>query len=120
MIGGTIVMAQRPHRRVGRDSPNRGPQKMADVIAGLMARRGYAQIKTSGACAEAWQQAAGANLGQHSRAGNVRRGVLEVMVRNSAVLQELTFNKEQLLAHLADLLPDQKIAELRFRVGQID
>src|SRR5687767_1403278 len=98
----------------------RGPQKMADVLAGLLARRGYAQVQTASTCDKAWREAAGQKLAGHSRPGNVKRGVLEITVRNSPVMQELTFQKKQLLAKIAILLPDQKIKELRFKVGPVD
>jgi predicted nucleic acid-binding Zn ribbon protein len=98
----------------------RGPQKMAEIVSGLLARRGYAQTKTTSQSAHAWQQAAGPTLGQHTRAGSIHRGVLEVVVRNSAVLQELTFRKKQLLKQLTELVPAQKIRDLRFRVGAIE
>ena len=98
----------------------RGPQKIADVVSGLLARRGYAQVKSTAECDAAWQQAAGKELGQHSRAGNVQRSVLEVTVRNSAALQELTFRKKQLLKRLTELAPHRKIRDLRFRVGAIE
>jgi len=93
---------------------------MGDVLASQMARRGYAQIETTSACAEAWQQASGEQMASHSLPGNVRRGVLEVTVRNSTVLQELTFQKSRLLAELAPLIPDQNISDIRFRVGKVD
>ena len=99
---------------------SRGPERIGDVLAGLMARRGYARLDTASAFAESWEEAAGAKLAGKSRPGNVRRGVLEVMVENSAVMQELTFQKMQVLGALGRLLPDQKIRDLRFRVGQID
>jgi len=105
--------------REPRHSARRHPQKMADVMATLLARRGYAQVETASACQEAWLQAAGPPLRGQSRAGEVRRGVLEVVVSNSSLLQELTFRRRQLLAELNRLLPDQPIRELRFRVGSV-
>jgi predicted nucleic acid-binding Zn ribbon protein len=98
----------------------RAPQRMADVMSGLLIRRGYAQAKSAAECDAAWQQAAGPELGQHTRAGQIRRGVLEVLVRNSAVAQELTFRKKQLLKRLAELSPGRKIRDLRFWVGTIE
>ena len=98
----------------------RSPQRLADVVSGLLSRRGYAQLKSTAEYAQAWQQAAGPALGQLTRAANIRRGVLEVVVRNSAVLQELTFCKRQLLQKLTALAPTQKIRDLRFRVGAIE
>jgi len=102
------------HRRTGQ------PQKMGDVLASLMASRGYARVISSASYEQAWQEAAGRQLAGHSRPGSVHRGVLEVTVRNSAVMQELAFRKTQLLAQLTRLIPEEKIAELKFRVGAIE
>jgi predicted nucleic acid-binding Zn ribbon protein len=93
---------------------------MAEVVSGLLTRRGYAQLKSTAEYAGAWQQATGPTLAPHTRVGNIRRGVLEVVVRNSSVLQELTFRKKQLLKKLTELVPAQKIRDLRFRVGTIE
>ena len=91
----------------------RGPQPLANSINQLLARRGYAQVETSAACAEAWAAAAGPELAAASQAGEVRRGTLEITVQNSAVLQELTFRKTELLRKLTALVPDQKIRQLK-------
>jgi predicted nucleic acid-binding Zn ribbon protein len=93
---------------------------MGDVLSELMSRRGYAQVQSIAGCAGAWQDAAGTHFARHSRAGHVRRGVLEVIVRNSAVLQELSFQKKQIVQRLAELAPERRIRDVRFRVGEID
>ena len=46
--------------------------------------------------------------------------MLEVTVSNSTIVQELTFQKQQILAELQAELPDANIRDLRFRVGTID
>jgi len=98
----------------------RRPQPIGDVLAELMARRGYARVNGASAVAEAWQTAAGALLAQHTRPGTVRRGVLDVLAANSTIMQELTFQKTHLLGELARLLPEQSITNLRFRVGPVE
>ena len=50
----------------------------------------------------------------------MRRGTLEVIVANSTLVQELGFQKNALLQSLAELLPDEGIENLRFRVGSIE
>ncbi len=103
-----------------RQSPEgRGPKKIGDIVAGLLARKGYARVQSANATEDAWKEAAG-KLAAHSRPGNVNRGVLEVIVRNSSALQELTFQKKKLLTRLQEQLPDAKITDLRFRVGSLD
>lgn len=106
--------------RTDKPSRPRGPQPIAEIVNHLLARRGYARIQAVSACQEAWVQAAGAHLSQHTRPGNIRRGVLEITVRNSTVLQELTFQKKQLLKQLQALAADEKIRDLRFRIGALD
>ncbi len=102
-----------------RRRPARGPRKMGDAIHRLMTLRGYAQRQTTAQCEAAWREAVGSRLAGHSQAGAVRRGVLQVTVRNSAVMQELCFQKKKLLQQLARLAPDQRIQDLRFRVGPL-
>jgi predicted nucleic acid-binding Zn ribbon protein len=97
----------------------REPQRIADVISGLLARRGYARVQSAAASEAAWREAAG-HLAAKTRPGNVKRGVLEVIVLNSTVLQELTFQKKRIVQRLAELLPDEKIRDVRFRVGMIE
>jgi predicted nucleic acid-binding Zn ribbon protein len=96
------------------------PQKMGDVLAELMARRGYAREQTAANYETAWRQAAGEMLARHTRVGLVRRGALDVTVANSVVLQELTFQKQAILGQLSRLLPDERIDKLRLRVGPIE
>jgi predicted nucleic acid-binding Zn ribbon protein len=98
----------------------RGPQPIGDVVGQLMARRGFAGVRKAGAWEEAWRRAAGELAARYSRVGAVRRGRLEVIVANSTLLQELTFQKRALVQALGTLLPDEKIQDLRFRLGVID
>ncbi len=97
----------------------RGPQRMSTVLAELMARRGFARIQSAGVLEAAWADAAGEFVAAHSRATAVRRGKLEVLVANSTLAQELTFRKPALLESLRKALPDEKIGDLRFRVGPV-
>ncbi len=100
-----------------RYKPRARPKKMGDVVSQLLARRGYGQQETSAALAEAWKIAAGEGIAAQTRVGTVRRGTLEVVVANSAISQELTFRKAQLVGELALRLPDHKITNVRFRTG---
>lgn len=97
---------------------SRGPQPIADVLAQLMARQGFAQQQTAAARQKAWCKAAG-ELAAYTRVGPLRRGRLEITVANSTLLQELSFQKPALLKALARLLPDESVGDLRFRVGAI-
>ncbi len=98
----------------------RGPKAIGDVLSELMARRGYARVQSAAAYDAAWREAAGPLAAKYSRVGLLRRGTLEVVVANSTLVQELAFQKAELLKSLAELLPREGIEGLRFRVGNVE
>lgn len=95
------------------------PRHIGDVLSALMARRGYARVRSGGACADAWREAVGEMMAACTRATQVQRGVLEVLVGNSTLVQEIGFCKPALIKRLAELLPDENIRDLKLRVGPI-
>ncbi len=100
-----------------RDQP-RGPQPVGRVVARLMARTGYGHEQASDALAAAWSTAVPAHLAGHSRPGLVRRGVLEVMVTHSAIVQEMAFHKAAVLQSLQASLPSAGITDIRCRMAE--
>jgi predicted nucleic acid-binding Zn ribbon protein len=98
----------------------RGPKAIGDVLSELMARRGYARVQSAAMYQAAWREAAGPLAANYTRVGLLRRGTLEVVVANSTLVQELGFQKTELLKSLSGLLPHEGIKGLRFRVGSID
>ena len=96
-----------------------GPQAISTILAELMAKRGYARVQGAAEYEAAWREAAGELIAQYSRVGSLRRGKLEVTVAHSTLLQELGFQKPQLVKKLNELLPGQAIEDLKFRVGPV-
>jgi hypothetical protein len=96
------------------------PKAMREVLSQLLAKRGYAQVQTAASCDAAWREAVGSKLAGDTRPGNVRRGVLDVLVRNPSVSSELGFLKTKIVKTLTKIIPEQKIRDLRFRVGNFD
>lgn len=96
----------------------RSPKRIGNVIAQVVQKRGYAQVRAAGDRDEAWTEAAG-EVALATRVGALRRGTLEVQVPNSLLMQELTFRKEELIKKLQTALPDAGIKQLKFRLGQI-
>ena len=96
-----------------------GPERIADILAQLMARRGFARVQGAEAYQSAWNEATGPLGAKYSRVGQLKRGKLEVVVTNSTLVQEFTFQKAAILATLNRLLPDHNIQDLRFRLGAI-
>ncbi|MCC6124732.1 MAG: DUF721 domain-containing protein [Pirellulales bacterium] len=97
-----------------------GPQPIGDILSSLMARKGFARVRSSEALEAAWSDAAGPLMAKYTRVGEIRRNTLEVLVSNSTLLQELGFQKQDLLNSLVQLLPDEKIENLRFRLGNVE
>ena len=97
----------------------RDPRRIGTIVAELLARKGFARVQSAAACEAAWREAAGELAAGYTRVGGLRRGALEVVVANSALVQELSFRKAALLQSLADRLPDEPIRDLRFRVGPL-
>jgi len=88
---------------------SKGPQRIGDILPQLMAQKGFARVQGSAEYAAAWKEAA----------GSLKRGTLEIVVANSALIQEFVFQKCGMLETLNRLLPEQGIKDIRFRLGAI-
>jgi predicted nucleic acid-binding Zn ribbon protein len=101
------------HRRVRRHQP----QGIAGILTELIARRGLARLRGQENLDEAWKQAIGEPGARYTRVGALRRGVLEVLVANSVLLQELAgFQKQTLLKKLRETMQAETVRDLRFRL----
>lgn len=104
--------------RATQDAASR-PQPIKEVLAELILRRGYAREQSAAAFDAAWRAAAGEFMAGHTRCGLLRRGVLEIVVANSLMMQEITFRKAALVTELVRLLPSAQIKDIKLRVGVI-
>jgi hypothetical protein len=98
---------------------HRKPKKAADLIAQLMARKGYNQSTAVDELKTAWEAIGDRRWVKQTQPGNIRKGVLEVMVANSALLQQLQFARQNLVTALQQQLPQNKIKDIRFRIGTV-
>ena len=96
----------------------RRPKRPADVIGRMMARQGYAQSKSNDELNDDWEKAVGKYSGK-TKVGRIRSGVLEVHVASSAVMNQLSFQKKQLLSAIQQQLPQNKIKDIRFKLGNV-
>jgi predicted nucleic acid-binding Zn ribbon protein len=103
-------------------SPNgRGPKPLSEILANLFAARGYGRLQASNELERAWNAAVGDPGCRQTRIGGVKRGILNVTVAHSSLLEELsTFQKPALLEALRRDAPSTPILDIRFRVGPID
>ena len=88
-----------------------------EVLAQLIIRRGYGRQLEQEEMEEAGRAIAGPALAENTRPRQLYRGTVEVIAKNSTVVQELTFQKIDLLKKFQRKLPDKEIRDLRFRVG---
>lgn len=82
-----------------------------------MARKGFAQQESKNDLSEVWNTLVGESLNKKTRVGLLKRNVLEVYVSSSAVNQQLTFQKSQLVKQLQKQLPKENIKDIRFKIG---
>ncbi len=93
------------------------PQHVRKVLSELIALKGLARVQSTEQLQQAWRSVAGAELGRKSRVLKLTRGVLNVGVSNSALLNELAgFHKQALLEQLHQQFAHLKIQDIRFRL----
>lgn len=93
------------------------PQHVGKVISELIALKGLARVHSIEQLQQAWKSVAGDDIGRQSRVIELNRGVLQVGVSNSAVLNELAgFHKLSMLEQLQQQFPHLKIRDLKFRL----
>lgn len=97
---------------------NRGPENLSDILGRLFTSRGWGRKNDRLRLEQAWMSAAGEDWAKQTRVGGIRRGVLEVDVRNAVLMQELTqFHKKKLLEKLRISLAGMRLTDLKFRAG---
>src|SRR6516165_6521801 len=97
---------------------NRGPEKISDVLGRLFTSRGWGRKNDRLRLEAAWAAAAGDELLKNTRVLGMKRGVLEVEVRNAVLLSELTqFHKRGLLSKLRKALTGVTLTDIKFRAG---
>jgi predicted nucleic acid-binding Zn ribbon protein len=106
---------------IRRDTPGRGPENLGEILSRLFTARGWGRRQDRLHLERAWAEVAGAEFAAQTRLGNLRRGVLEVVVGNAVLLGELNgFHKRRLLEQLRRRLPNTPLTDLRFRAGVVD
>jgi hypothetical protein len=100
--------------------PSRGPRALSDILGELFTVRGYGRLRARQELEDAWNAALGKPTCWQTRLGEVRRGVLNVTVAHSTLLEELAaFRKPALLEALRSGAPATTIHDIRFRVGAV-
>lgn len=92
---------------------------IGSVVRRLMTQTGYGQTQATNQLTEVWAKAAGETLRECTQPGNISRGTLHIWAANNAVIQELYFQKKQILDQIRAALPDAGVKDIKARVGRI-
>lgn len=93
------------------------PTPLSSVISELIARKGLARVQGNAQLAGIWKSVAGDRIAGRTKVQGIKRGVLEVGVENSALMNELdSFQKTALLYKLQKEHSEQKISDIRFKL----
>ena len=95
------------------------PKTAARWMNQIVAHWGIAETQSAGELDAAWREVAGETLSDRTRVGSVCRGVCEITVENSSLLQQIVFQQRELLRQMQLKKPHFGIENLRFRVGPI-
>jgi len=97
---------------------DRGPENIADILGRLFVSRGWGRKNDRLRLEAAWAEVAGEQLIKDTRLMGVKRGVMEIEVRNAVLIQELThFHKRGLIGKLRKSLPGVTLTDIKFRAG---
>ena len=97
----------------------RRPKRAQDLINNVIARRGIAAEQSSHRLQNIWESVIGMDLANQTRVSSLRRGVLEIIVSNSSLMQILSFNKEQYKEEINQQMQNGTLSDIRFRIGRI-
>ena len=101
-----------------RDANASGPENLSEVLGRMFISRGWGRVSERTQLENAWREAASAEFASVTRVAGLRRGILEIEVKNAVVIQELAhFHKKRILTALRALLPKQKITDVKFRAA---
>lgn len=97
----------------------RRAKPIGELLNHLIIRCGIAAEKSQDELNNRWQLAVGPAYAGQTRVGKLRRGILEIWVLHSSLLQELVFAKDDYLQQLNQTPNTTKIRDLRFRIGGV-
>jgi Dna[CI] antecedent, DciA len=98
----------------------RGTRSLSDILCELITVRGYGHLLARETLKNAWNAAIGEPYCRQTQVGEIRRGVLNVIVAHPSLLEELVaFRKAALLAVLRSIDLGTAIHDIQFQVGSV-
>lgn len=95
------------------------PKTAARWVSQLIARHGIAESQSANDLETVWREVVGETMARQTQVGKVRRGVCEIIVENSALLQQITFRQKDFLQQIQTQRPHFAIHSFRFRIGPV-
>ncbi len=95
------------------------PTKLSDILTGILKGKGWDTIVREHRVFDVWDEVVGTHIAKNTCPKRIDRGVLFVIVSNSAWIQELSLMKEQIIGRLNVKLNDRIVRDLRFAQGKI-
>ena len=97
--------------------PRRGAERLGDALARTLSKKGLDQELRIRTLNEKWRRAVGTEIAAQTRVIAFRRGVFEVEVASSALLQELaSVYREDIMQSLATGSEPIAVRAIRFRL----
>lgn len=94
------------------------PSLLKNALSSLIRRKGLVNRSAAETLDAEWKRIVGPELARRSTARRIRGGVLEVVVTNSAALEELrSFQNETALSQMQTSQPDAGIRSIRYVRG---
>lgn len=91
------------------------PSSLKNALLGLIRRKGLVNRSAAESLDAEWKRIVGPDLGRRSTARRIRGGVIEVVVTNSAALEELrSYMNETALKQMQASLPESGIRSIRY------
>jgi hypothetical protein len=98
----------------------RGIRSLSDILSELTTIRGHGRLWTRQMLENAWNTSIGEPHRHQTQIGELRHGILNVIVTHASLLDELAaFRKVTLLASLQSCAQGIAIHDIRFRVGSV-
>ena len=93
-------------------------EQLADILGKMFTSRGWGRKNDRLRLESAWASVAGEELLKDTQVLGMKRGVLEVAVRNAVLMSELAqFHKRSLLTNLRTAMPGVTLTDLKFRAA---
>jgi predicted nucleic acid-binding Zn ribbon protein len=96
--------------------PEKEAKRVGDILPGVLQKLGLGKIFDESRLRNEWPEIVGAHMAARSRPGEVRNGVVFVLVDSSVWMQEIRFHQKQILERIKERLPGLGVKEIRLAI----